>query len=642
MYQTMDEHELKESAIRLEKALEREKNANIAKSRFLANTSHEMRTPLNAIIGLSELTLGIDGLHKDAIANLEKIYNAGITLLSTVNDILDISKIESGKLELAPIDYDVPNLIFSTVSQSIMRSGEKPIQFVLTINENLPARIFGDDLRIKQIINNLLSNAFKYTREGKVELEIRCTRDGDALWMVITVSDTGIGIKEEDLSSLFADYSQVDSSSNRAIEGTGLGLSITKKLIEMMDGSISVKSEYGKGSVFSTQIRQKAVGDGVIGAETAKSLMDFTYADPKRQKKTTKARAVLNDVRVLVVDDVLTNLEVAQGILELYGMAVDCVNNGLDAIAAIRDEKVKYNAIFMDHMMPGMDGIEAAREIRKLGTDYAKNIPLIVLTANAIVGNEEMFLSNGFQAFVSKPIDIARLDVVIREWIGDKLPEKQGANGFATGPLFPDTLGGQDRRQGTDRRAAVPTIPGVDVQKGIKRLGGNEETFLSILRTYAKETRSLLEKIQNVTSDNLADYAITIHGIKGSSRSVLAEEVGGKAEKLELAAKAGELDFVLANNPAFLEAAGKLITDIEAATGGDAAKRNKPKKEKPDGEILARLVTACNEYNIDEIDRVLEEMERYQYEADDGLAVWLRENVEKMNFQEIVERLSIS
>jgi len=394
------------------------------KSVFLANMSHEMRTPLNAVIGLSELLLEDRKISEDVYLSLEKINNAGTTLLSTVNDILDISKIEAGRLELRPAEYDIASLINDAVTQSVMRIGDKPVRFILDVNEDLPSALYGDDLRIKQILNNLLSNAFKYTMEGTVELSVRCGPAcgmGDALWLFIKVSDTGIGIRGDDLNNLFSDYIQVSNHSTRKIEGTGLGLPITKKIAEMMGGGIIAQSEFGKGSSFMVKVLQKHVSDSVIGPQTAQNLKDFRYSEKKRARFSQLPRLQLPYARVLVVDDVDINCDVARGILLTYGMQVDCASSGQEAVNAIRGEEVKYNAVFMDHMMPGMDGIEAVRIIRhEIGTEYAKNIPIIALTANAIAGTEGMFLKNGFQAFVSKPIEVERLDSVIHEFIRNR------------------------------------------------------------------------------------------------------------------------------------------------------------------------------------------------------------------------------
>ncbi|MCL1929454.1 MAG: ATP-binding protein [Treponema sp.] len=628
-------------------ALNEAQKANNAKSNFLANMSHEMRTPLNAIIGLSELTLDASELDEEASLNLEKIYNAGMTLLSTVNDILDISKIEAGKLELMPVEYDIPSLINDAITQSIMRIGEKPIRFVMDIDENLPTRLYGDDLRIKQILNNLLSNAFKYTKEGTVELDISSEREEGSVWLTARVSDTGMGISSKNLVNLFTDYAQVDAASNRKIEGTGLGLPITKRVAEMMDGSVSVESEYGKGSVFTVRVRQKFVSDAVIGAEVVKNLKNFRHSDNKRQKDSHFSRIKLPYARVLVVDDVTTNLDVAKGMMKPYGMQIDCVASGQEAIDAIREEKITYNAVFMDHMMPGMDGIEATRIIREeIGTEYAKTIPIIALTANAIVGNEEMFLNNGFQAFLSKPIEIVRLDTVIREWIRNKDLEKSLAQISEDEQTISNRRSGHDRRKadrktgGIDRQAFRKKIIGLDVDKGIERFDGDEESYLQVLHSYAASTPPLLEELKEVTEESLTNYAIIVHGIKSSSQGICADRIGSMAEALEKAAKEGNYNFVTVNSGDFIKTTEKLIDAIDDMLRQMILDNPKPKKDKPDNIVLSKILAASKTYNMDEVDAAMLEIENWEYESGGELVAWLRENVDQMNFKQIREKLS--
>ena len=410
--------------IRIEKRREKSDRENRQKSMFLANMSHEIRTPLNAVIGLSELTLDNDRLGDDVEDKLEKIRASGMVILSIVNDILDISKLESGKFEIYATQYDTPSLINDVVSFNSVRIGEKPVTLKIDVSEELPGSLRGDDLRIKQIFNNLLSNAFKYTDSGTIEWRVSFERDGDSGWLVSSVRDTGIGIRPENVHNLFSEYNQVDTQANRKVEGTGLGLAITKRFVDMMGGTITVESEYGKGTTFHVRLRQQIARATPIGRDVAKSLMEMRYALAKRNTTKRQERAKLSYARVLVVDDITTNLDVARGMMKPYGMKVDCATSGRRAIEMIRAEKARYDAIFMDHMMPEMDGIEAARIIHEeIGTEYARNIPIIALTANAVVGTEEMFLSKGFQDFIPKPIDTAKLDAVLRRWVRDKSRE---------------------------------------------------------------------------------------------------------------------------------------------------------------------------------------------------------------------------
>jgi signal transduction histidine kinase/CheY-like chemotaxis protein len=391
--------------------------ASQAKSVFLANMSHEIRTPLNAIIGLGELELRND-LPPSTRGSLNKMQNSAQILLSIINDILDISKIESGKLELLPAPYQVAAMVNDVVAINLVRIGSKPINFVFDIDENIPVQLFGDELRVRQALNNFLTNAFKYTLEGEVKLSMQGElSDTGAFFLVCVISDTGIGIRPEDQARLFEDYYQADAKSNRHIEGTGLGLAISHRFVDMMGGTITVESEYGKGSVFTVRMRQGIVNPAPLGKEAAENLRRLRFIEGGERRKDGP-RFQLPGRRVLVVDDVEINLEVARGMMEAYGLAVDCAQSGQEAVDRIRDAAVKYDAIFMDHMMPGMDGIEAVRIIRnEINTEYARKIPVIALTANAITGNEAMFLDKGFQAFLSKPIEIPKLDATLAQWL---------------------------------------------------------------------------------------------------------------------------------------------------------------------------------------------------------------------------------
>ena len=391
--------------------------ASQAKGNFLANMSHEIRTPLNAIIGLTEAEMRRE-LPQPDLDNLRKIHASGNLLKGIINDILDMSKIESGKFDLVLDTYDFADMIYDTVTLNNVRIGTKPIKFIVSVDDSIPRRFRGDELRIKQLLSNLLSNAFKYTLEGSVELSASWKRDLTGARLIFAVSDTGIGIRAEDIKKLFNEYDRVNQDITREIEGTGLGLSISKGLAELMDGRIYAQSEYGIGSIFTVEVWQEIVDAAPIGKAVSAALKDFSYT-PNFDESSSIVCIPMPYARVLVVDDVDLNLEVAAACLEPYEMLVDCVESGIEAVKLIRDGEPKYDLVFMDHMMPVMDGIEATRIIREIGTEYTQNLPIVALTANALAGNDKMFADNGFQGFLSKPIELHKLDDILRKWVLD-------------------------------------------------------------------------------------------------------------------------------------------------------------------------------------------------------------------------------
>jgi len=407
--------------------------ASRAKSDFLAAMSHELRTPLNTIIGFSQIELN-KSLMEESKDNAARIHQSGLHLLRIINDILDLSKLDSGKFEINPDEYDTASMISGTVDMNMIRIGSKFVKFVLEIGEDFPAKLIGDELRIKQIINNLLSNAIKYTKEGTVKFAIKHKNiDDNHVLVTFAVSDTGIGIRAEDIGKLFADYTQLDTRANREVEGTGLGLSISRKISQMMGGDITVESEYGKGSCFSADIIQERINGTLretpIGAETAAALRQCQYITLAGGKAKTAEEKDSNEgalaaqlpaysqFTVLAVDDHLNNLLLIREQLKPYGMKVDTASSGQEAIEKTKGETC-YDLILMDHMMPGMDGIETMKAV-KSDDRYAK-IPIIVLTANALRGMREYYLEQGFADFISKPVDSQAL----KEAIGKHLTKK--------------------------------------------------------------------------------------------------------------------------------------------------------------------------------------------------------------------------
>ncbi|MDR2303472.1 MAG: response regulator [Treponema sp.] len=551
------------------KLKQRAEEASRSKSEFLATVSHEIRTPLNAIIGLSEIQLQND-LSPEARETMEKIYASGSGLLSIINDILDISKIETGNLELIPVYYSVPSLVNDTVQLNIIRIGSKPITFELDIDESVPMKLWGDEKRVRQILNNLLSNAFKYTREGTVSLQIEWTAGYNSGKMTFKVKDTGQGIKREDMGKLFSQYGQLNARANRNIEGTGLGLSITKNLVELMNGAIEVESEFGKGSTFTVTIYQEVKDPVPIGSKIAESLKQFRYTERRAEREKSRPKRQYPGGRVLVVDDVETNLYVARGLLQPYGLTVDCVKSGQEAIANIFSNASFYNIVFMDHMMPGMDGIETTRIIRDRRSEYTESLPVIALTANAIVGMREMFLENGFNDYLSKPIERSNLDEILFKWMPDSAVFQDGpftgASAEASGEFKAYDAAAPQPPADKPHIHEIPPIEGVDMEQGIVMTGGSPELYRDILALYCKDVAGRLALLSEIPRpEKLLDFATHVHAIKSASANIGAEEMRNRAAGLEMAAKSGDLLFIELRLGAFASELGALLTRIQNA-----------------------------------------------------------------------------
>ncbi|MDR1379694.1 MAG: cache domain-containing protein [Synergistaceae bacterium] len=600
-----------------------------AKSVFLANISHEIRTPLNAVIGLSSIELR-NTLPQETHENLEKIYRSSGTLLNIINDILDISKIESGKFEIIPAEYDFANMISDTLHLNIVRLASKPVTFEPHVDDTIPTRLYGDELRVKQILNNILSNAFKYTQKGKVTLDISWERRENDAFFSFSVTDTGIGIKKEDIGKLFLEYNQLNTKAHHKIEGTGLGLSICKNLVDMMGGLVEVESEYGKGSRFTVRICQGIVDFTPIGQETALNLKTFRLIEHRGLKELV--RTPMPYGKVLLVDDVVTNLDVAKGLMAPYGLTIHCATDGRQAIELVQEGKNRYDVIFMDHMMPGMDGTEVVRVIREeIGTEYAKTVPIIALTANATVGNEAMFLKSGFQAYLPKPIDVMLLDALLNEWIRDKRDQEAQEAQKAQEPKT---------RAEADLWIEGLSIEGLNAAAGCLRFGG-ENAYKEILRSYALYTPELLDKLRQVDEETLPDYVIAVHGLKGSSYGICAEKIGKMAEALELAAKNGDIATVKAKNGDLLREIESLFSDLRflCEMSSEDEIESIERRSAPDASLLMELRQHCAHYDLAGMERILSELERYTYESQGELVEWLRKQVDDLEYERILERL---
>ena len=545
-------------------------NVSQAKSIFLARMSHEIRTPMNAIIGITDIQLQDEKLLPGTREALSKIHNSGDLLLGIINDILDLSKIEAGKLELIPIKYDVPSLINDTVYLNMTRINSKPIEFELQVDENIPVELIGDELRIKQILNNLLSNAFKYTDQGKVILSVAAELENEEVTLIFRVSDTGHGMTPEQISLLFDEYTRFNYDANRNTEGTGLGMNITRHLVRFMKGEIYVDSEPGKGSTFTVRLRQKDTGSVMMGKELAENLQRFQLSDKPQMKRLHLIRDPMPYGRVLIVDDVETNLYVAKGLLMPYGLKIETANSGYEAIDKVKDGGV-YDIIFMDHMMPKMDGIETTKIIRDTGYSH----PIVALTANALEGQAEIFLNNGFDGFISKPIDIRQLNLSLNKLIRDKQP--------------PEVIEKARREKVEQEKQAANKV-----QLSI----GSE-----LAQIFAKDAEKAVKILEISLNNNYCRnsdvqmFIINVHAMKSALANIGELELSAAAMQLEQAAREGDIDVMAAETPGFLDALRAVIEKIKPKEDDETTVEDSDELRAYLCEKLLVIREACAEYN---------------------------------------------
>jgi len=524
----------------LEQLKENADNANKAKSSFLANMSHEIRTPMNSILGITDILLHLESLPHDIEDGLNRISISCSTLLGIVNDILDFSKIEAGQFDIMSTEYNTAHLIKDSIQMTMMIMQGKPVNFELHVDENTPAKLIGDELRIKQILNNILSNAFKYTEEGTVQLTVVTEpwTSGDGTTLIFTIRDTGCGMTEEQLNNLFDEYTRFYRGTGDVIEGTGLGLAITHRLINLMEGGIHVESESGVGSLFVVKIPQRIVDGSVIG----KKFDDYLHHDRINYTARKRRGQIVHEPmpygRVMVVDDMETNLYVAVGLLKPYGLRIDTVQSGDDVLRIINKGN-SFDVIFMDHMMPGMDGVETTAQLRALGYDK----PIVALTANALTGQAEEFLRNGFDDYISKPVDVRQLDSTLRKFIRDKQPA--------------DVIEAAHRQQKKSKPESAE-------EANAKMESVLQDAFIRD----AHKAIVILEKICNnddwvKNDENLKTYSITMHGIKSSLNGVGETELSEAIKSLELLISDGNLNLIPAAAPEFLSNLEGIIKKLD-------------------------------------------------------------------------------
>ncbi|MDR2569060.1 MAG: response regulator [Oscillospiraceae bacterium] len=588
VYGTYRDDEIGDLARKIQDTLGEAQSANRTKSDFLATMSHEIRTPMNAILGITEIQLQNDALDRSAKEGLEKIYTSGEMLLSIINDILDLSKIEAGKLELIIENYEVASLISDTAQLNMMRIGSKKIDFELQIDENLPVMLIGDELRIKQSLNNLLSNAFKYTNEGKVTFavyteEIKEDNPDDEVLIVFSVTDTGQGMSQEQVDTLFDDYSQFNTKANRETEGTGLGMGIAQNLIRMMRGVIDVKSEPGVGSTFSVSMPQGKVGTELLGKEMAANLHEFRTSSRELMKRMQINREIMPYGSVLIVDDVETNIFVAKGLMGSYELKMDSADSGFAAIDKV-DSGIVYDIIFMDHMMPKMDGFEATRIIREKG--YKE--PIVALTANAVVGQAEVFLNNGFDDFISKPIDIRRLNSVLNRFIRDKqtpevLEEARKLNEIKMQKMAEESLNKPDESGG----------PIVDPQI--------LEVFMRDVKKSLDALTEIFDKDDPYNEKDMRTFVIHTHGLKSALANVGIMDLSNTAMNLEQWGRDENFEDIASETPGFLESLNELVHKLTPRDEPDSDETAEADVDEADMQLvndkLMEIRAACEDYD---------------------------------------------
>ena len=515
--------------------------ANKAKSIFLANMSHEIRTPINSILGMDEMILR-ESDEEQIKTYAEYIMSSGRTLLTIVNDILDFTKVEEGKMEINPTQYEFASLANDLVNIAKIRAEKKGLEFNIDINGNIPVILYGDSIRIKQCALNILSNAVKYTKKGHVDLIMDFEELTDStIGLIIRVKDTGIGMKEEDIERLFSPFARLEQKRNRTIEGTGLGMTITKQLLELMGSRINVKSVYGEGSEFWFVIEQEVINSEPIG--------DYAKRYRNEVGKGSKYREIFHapDASVLVVDDTETNLAVIKNLLKKTQMKIDLASSGKDALALV--EKNKYNVAFIDHMMPEMDGIETLEKMKEMPN--ARDTVFIVLTANAVSGAREQYLDAGFHDYISKPVDGIKLERVVKSYlpkemvtnISDDSPSAEEAKTEEETSVNPET----DKILVKLRR-----IPNLSVEDGIINCGG-EEAFLNVINVFHQTAIQKALDIENsFNSNDIGDYTIRVHALKSASRIIGASVLSNLAKDLEKAGKEGNTDLIQKKTPTLL------------------------------------------------------------------------------------------
>ena len=614
-----------------QKAREAEAAAQ-AKEDFLANMSHEIRTPMNAITGMVELALRNDALPDQEKEYLHNIRVAGEELVSIIDDILDVTKIRSGTLEIIEEEYEITSLVHDVVSTIQILLGEKQVALLVNMNPNIPSRLRGDDVRIRQVMMNLLSNAVKYTEKGTIHLAVDFSpinEENKEIELKVCVTDTGIGIAQDQLKDLFTKFRQADSSRNRAKGGSGLGLVISKKLIDMMRGSILAKSILGKGSEFMFTVRQEVIDARPCMETDSQAVLQpllnqnkqMTSGGHHRKKEDRHTTFTAPSARVLLVDDNKVNLKVAEGLLRPYKMHLDTADCGSLAIDMVLNQE--YDLVFMDHMMPQMDGAEATRIIRSLDDERFRTMPIIALSANAVRGARELFLEAGMNDFVPKPIEMRVMDRILRKWLpNDKVVSNKSADEDAP----------KEETASEATGSLTWQMEGIDAAIGMQYSGDDENLYREVLSDYMDTIEEKAEVIAKaVETQDIETYTIEVHSLKSTSKSIGAMELSELAKDLESNGKNKEWGPIIEKTPALLKMYRDLyqvILPYHTTAGQEPQQKVAVNDEELLG-LLDQLLDSVDTYDSIRGEEIVAELSKFDFT--DSWGDYMKETADAIN-----------
>lgn len=619
--QTEKERELKEAAL-----TESQINAaaSQAKSAFLANMSHEIRTPINAVLGMNEMILR-ESTDKEILSYAANIKTAGSSLLSIVNDILDFSKIEAGKMELLPDNYEVSSMIIDLVNMTRERAQNKGLHYELYVSPDLPKTLYGDNVRIKQCILNLITNAIKYTKEGSIKFTIDYQKiDEENILLNIHIIDTGIGIKAEDMDKLFTPFERIEEEKNRTIEGSGLGISIVRRLLAMMNSELQVESSYGKGSDFSFSIKQK------VSDWTAVGDLNEAYEQSVEQMSHYKEKLHAPKAHLLFVDDTAMNLDVIKGLLKNTGIKIDTVLSGKQALEAVKNNV--YDIVFIDHRMPEMDGIETLHAMKKMSDNKSAGKPCIALTANAISGVKKMYLKEGFDDYLSKPVNPAKLEEMIKHY----LPEEYLEN-IENTENSNKNLETEEDKTIEAQIQKLKNIKEIDVDAGIRFCGSPDLLLTTIAQYHSSINQKALELQNYFEAEDWHNYEIKVHALKSTSRLIGATKLSNLAEHLEKSANQNRIDEIKLKHKELLNTFINYIELLDPVLKNESDDSAKPEITKEDlNEKINQMIAYADSFDIDGLDFIVKEISNYHLPLDFSQKfVKIAQYVQNVDFKEL-------